>query len=76
MHTKTIISSADLAWIFADKLIQSGDCSSAVTIAIVPAESSWIAVTSAKYRVGNPRCAKRIALVQSELRKMYALAKD
>jgi hypothetical protein len=24
----------------------------------------------------NPRCAKRIALVQSELRKMYALAKD
>jgi hypothetical protein len=47
MHTKIIISSADLAWIFADKLIQSGDCSSAVTIAIVPAESSWIAVTSA-----------------------------
>jgi hypothetical protein len=73
---KTKISSADLAWIFTDRLLEFGDCSSAVTIAIIPDDDRWIAVTSAKYRVGNPLCAKRIEQVQKQLREVYALLKD
>ena len=74
---KTMISSADLGWIFTEKLKEFEDCPPGTAIAIVPdALSGWSAVVSNKSRTGHPLCAGRIEDLEKKLREIYSLAKD
>jgi hypothetical protein len=76
MAETQIISNADLVWVFTNKLKLSGDCTPAISIAIVPNKDGWSAVVSPRDRDARPRCAKRIEQVQAELREIYVLAED
>jgi hypothetical protein len=69
------ISNTDLVWVFTEKLRSFDDCGP-VSIAIVPSEDGWRAIASRKDRHAHPLCAKRIELVQKQLREIYVLAKD
>jgi hypothetical protein len=73
---KTKISSADLAWVFTEKLKSFGDCSPSIAIAIIPSKDGWKALTSQRDLRAHPPCAKRIAQVQIELGGIYVLTKD
>ena len=73
---KTKISSADLAWVFTEKLRSFGDCSRSIAIAIIPSKGGWKALTSQRDLRARPPCAKRIAQVQIELGGIYVLTKD
>jgi hypothetical protein len=73
---KTNISNADLVWVFTEKLKSFGDCSPAISIAIVPSKDGWSTIASRRDRHAHPLCAKRIEQVQVELRELYVLAKD
>jgi len=73
---KTKISSADLIWIFREKLLSFDDCPRSISIAIVPSDGSWTAVTTKHIRKGRPDCVKRIEQLQRQLRQIYVLAKD
>lgn len=74
--SKTKISSADLVWIFREKLLSFDDCSPSIAIAVVPSNSGWTAVTSERDRARRPNCVRRIELIQKQLREVYVLAKD
>jgi hypothetical protein len=67
---KTKISSADLIWIFREKLSSFDDCSPSVSIAIVPSDKGWTAVTSQRDRKGRSNCVKRIEQLQKQLCKV------
>lgn len=71
--TKARISSSDLAWVFAEKLKEFGDCNPYIAVAIIPAEEGWIAVTDKKLRDRFPKCAERVDQLQEELRETYIL---
>jgi hypothetical protein len=73
---KTKISSADLAWIFTEKLKPFGDCALSIAVAIIPSKDGWSALASQRDLHSRPHCAKRIEQVQKELRKIYVLTKD
>jgi hypothetical protein len=73
---QTKISSADLAWVFTEKLRSFGDCPPGIAIAIIPSKGGWKALTSQRHLRAYHPCAKRIAQIQIELRGIYALTKD
>jgi hypothetical protein len=73
---KTNISNADLVWVFTEKLKSFGDCSPAISIAIVPSKDGWSTIASRKDRHAHPFCAQRIEQVQGELRELCVLAND
>jgi hypothetical protein len=73
---KTKISSADLAWIFTEKLKSFGDCAPTVPVAIIPSNDGWKALASQRDLHSRPHCAERIEQVQTDLRKIYVLTKD
>jgi hypothetical protein len=73
---KTKISSTDLIWIFQEKLLSFDDCPRSISIAIVPSDEGWTAVTTQHFRKGHPDCVKRIEQLQKQLREVYVLAKD
>ena len=70
---KKPISSTDLAWIFRERLRETGACGSAVSIAIVRNESGWIAVTDKAHLRRFPGCAEQMERIQKELREIYDL---
>ena len=69
---KTRVSSTDLVWIFREKLVESGVLHH-FPIAIVPDDGGWRAVADKWYTKRFPLCAKRVALLQDELRNLYDL---
>ena len=71
---KTNISTADLVWVFMEKLKPFGDCSPGISIAIVPSKDGWSTIASRRGNHAHPLCAKRIEQVQGELREIYVLA--
>jgi hypothetical protein len=73
---KINISNADLVWVFMEKLKSFGDCSPAISIAIVPSKDGWSTIASRRDRHAHPFCAQRIEQVQGQLRELYVLAKD
>jgi len=73
---KTKISSTDLIWIFREKRSSFDDCPPSISIAIVPSDQGWTAVTTQRDRKGRPNCVKRIKQLQNQLREVYDLAKD
>jgi hypothetical protein len=73
---KKTISNGDLVALFTERLKSSADCPVGVTIAIVPAPDGWQAMTSYHTRTKFPLCAKRVEVIQKQLRKIYSLAKD
>ena len=74
--TKAKISSADLLWIFRERLSTFDDRFKVAPIAIVPSKQGWEVVTSSRYRNATPEVAKRIKEVQAELQAVYRLARD
>ncbi len=71
---KIRVSSIELVWIFHEALESFDDCSPTTAIAIVPSpDPGWMAVTSAKSRIQNPLCAKRVEAIQKQLREIYIL---
>ena len=73
---KTKISSTDLLWIFRERLSSFDDRFKVAPMAIVPDNEGWQAVTSHRYRTGEPQVAKRIKQIQTELQAVYRLAPD
>ena len=73
---KTKISSTDLIWIFREKLSSFDDCPRTMSIAIVPSDETWTALTTQQIRKERPDCVKRIEQIQKQLREVYVLAKD
>jgi hypothetical protein len=74
---KTKITTADLAWVFYEKLRAFGDCPAGIPIAIVPdPKFGWSAVTNPKDIARRLPCAKRVQAVQKQLREIYILARD
>jgi hypothetical protein len=73
---KTRISSADLLWIFRERLSSFDDRFKAAPIAIIPSHDGWEAVTSRRYRTAESRIAKCIEQIQAELRPVYRLPRD
>jgi hypothetical protein len=51
---KTEISSADLVWVFTEKLKPFRDCAPAISIAIVPNKDGWTAIASRNDRKYPP----------------------
>ena len=51
---KTKISSTDLLWIFRERLSSFDDQFKVAPVAIVPGSEGWQAVTSHRYRKGEP----------------------
>jgi hypothetical protein len=74
--TKAKISSADLLWIFRERLSTFDGRFKVAPIAIVPSKQVWEVVTSSRYRNATPEVAKRIKEVQAELQTVYRLARD
>jgi hypothetical protein len=71
---RTRISSTELAWIFTERLREFGLSTS---VAIVPSKEGWTAVTDKRSGGGKTGLrATRVAKIERELRKIYALAKD
>jgi hypothetical protein len=73
---KSRISATDLIWIFRERMQSFDDCGSGISLAIVPSKEGWSVVMNARGRNDNPRCAKRIQQLQSQLRQSYVLARD
>ena len=72
---KKTVSSTELTYIFSERLKEVGDCSPRISIAIVPTEKNWVAVSNAWAGFKNPKCIERIERLQNELRKSYTLKK-
>jgi hypothetical protein len=73
---KKTISNGDLTALFAERLRAFADCPAGVTIAVVPRHDGWQAMTSHHTRTKFPRCARRVEVIQKQLRRIYDLAKD
>ena len=73
---KIKISNADLVWIVTEKLKSLSEYDHVPSVAIVPTEKGWMAVTNARLRSSHPLQAKRIEQIQKQLRKVYTLAND
>jgi hypothetical protein len=73
---RTRIASADLLWIFRERLSSSNDRYKTAPLAIIPSDDGWEVITSRRYRNSQPEAAKCIAQVQAELRPVYRLAPD
>jgi hypothetical protein len=76
---KTKISNTDLTALFAERLKRFSECPDGIMIAIVPSnasEAGWSAVVNSAQRMQHPRCARRIQIVENQLREIYVLAKD
>mgnify|MGYP007060590489 CR=1 FL=1 len=70
---KKQISSTDLAWIFRERMKETGDCGRTVPVAIVRDGTSWTALTDKVLIKRFPRCAAQIERIQKELREIYDL---
>jgi hypothetical protein len=70
---KKQISSTDLAWIFRERMKETGDCGRTVPVAIVRDGTSWIALTDKVLIKRFPLCAAQIERIQKELREIYDL---
>ena len=64
---KSRISATDLIWIFKERMQAFEDCASGISLAIVPSKEGWSVVMNAHGRNDNPRCAKRIQQLESQL---------
>ena len=73
---RTKIASADLLWIFRERLSSISDRFATAPIAIIPTDDGWEAITSRRYRNSQPRVAKCIEEIQAELRALYRLSRD
>jgi hypothetical protein len=69
------ITSADLEWIFRERLSSIDDRFKTAPIAIVPSDDGWEAITPRRSRT-QPQLAKRIEQIQAELRHLYRLSLD
>jgi hypothetical protein len=65
-----------LAWIFRERLSSFDDCTPSISIAIVPSDAGWTAVTNSRQRTKCPRCVRRIEQIQKQLRGVYVLSED
>jgi hypothetical protein len=70
---RTRIASADLLWIFRERLSSFDDRFKTAPIAIIPSDDGWEAITSRRYRTAQPQLAKCIERIQAELRSIYRL---
>ena len=70
---RTRLSSTELAWIFTQRLREFDLITS---VATVPSKEGWTAVTNRRTGGKAGLRAKRVAIIQRELRKIYTLAKD
>jgi hypothetical protein len=70
---KKHISRSDLAWVFGERMKESGVCGSALPVAIVRDGRSWVAVTDKTLLKRFPKCAKEIERIQGDLRQVYQL---
>ena len=71
---KIRISSAELVWVFRQRLEAFDDCPPEVPIAIVPdPDEGWMVVMNAKVRTQNPHWVRRVEDIQKQLRKIYVL---
>ena len=74
---KTKVSSADLAWIFRQRLMEFEDASIGTAVAIVPdKEYGWIAIFPKFKKISKRRRhlpQERMDRVQRELRRLYRL---
>jgi hypothetical protein len=72
---KKAISSAELIWIFQEKIKEFDDCPGhGLSIAVVPMpDVGWSALISPRQRTTHPLCAKRVEMIQKQLREMYVL---
>jgi hypothetical protein len=73
---KKKVSNAELTYIFSERLKEVGGCSPRISIAIVPTQKSWKAVSNGWAEFKNPGCSARIERLQEQLREIYTLAKD
>jgi hypothetical protein len=75
---RTKISSTDLNWIFQAKLKGFDDYPfHGIPIAIVPdPEHGWMAVMTQRDRKFRPEWVERIEVIQKQLQRSYALARD
>jgi hypothetical protein len=73
---RTKVTSADLEWIFRERLSSIDDRFKVAPIAIVPSDDGWDAVTPCRYRNSQPAAAKCIERIQAELRSIYRLSED
>jgi len=71
---KERISSADLAWIFVERLKAFKGCPSGVAVAIVPdGKSGWLAVAKKQNRNVRPIPRERFNQIQRSLQRVYEL---
>ena len=70
---RTKIASADLLWIFRERLSIINDRFKVAPIAIIPSDDGWEAITSRQYRKAQPEIARCIERIQTELRPVYRL---
>lgn len=73
--TKIRVDGDELTNLFYEKLIESGQCPRGFPIAIIPEKSAagWAAVASYRARKRHPKCAERLAMLQTEMRAVYVL---
>jgi hypothetical protein len=70
------IASADLLWIFRERLSLISDRFKTAPIAIIPGDDGWEVITSRRYRKAQPQIAQYIERIQAELRPVYRLSPD
>ena len=72
---KKTISSTELIWLFHEKLKEFDDRpESGLSIAIVPAaDVGWSVLLNPRQEARYPQCAKRVRLIQKQLREIYTL---
>jgi hypothetical protein len=73
---RTRIASADLLWIFRERLSIINDRFKTAPIAIIPDDDGWEVITSRRYRKAQPQIAQYIERIQAELRPVYRLSRD
>ena len=72
---KEKISSADLAWIFIERLKALGNWPRGFAVAIVPdGKSGWLAVMQKPHKKTRPIPPERVKKVQRSLQRMYRLS--
>ena len=71
---KRAVSSAELTFIFSEALKEAGGCSPRISVAVVPTDVGWKAVTNGWADFKNPGCRKRIQELERKLRKTYDLS--
>ena len=70
------ISSADLLWIFRERLSAISDRFKSAPIAIIPSDDGWEAITSRRCRNSQPQLVECIEQIQAELRPIYRLSRN